>query len=54
VSGDGDPASGYLVRVDGQEFPVGGTGAVAPLWAALIALINQKLRHRARFINPLL
>jgi kumamolisin len=54
VSGDGDPASGYLVRVDGQEFPIGGTSAVAPLWAGLIALINQKLGHRAGFINPLL
>src|ERR1035438_8295468 len=54
VSGDGDPASGYLVRVDGQEFPIGGTSAVAPLWAALIALINQKLNRRVGFINPLL
>jgi kumamolisin len=54
VSGDGDPASGYLVRVDGQEFPIGGTSAVAPLWAGLIALINQKLKHRVGFINPLL
>ena len=54
VSGDGDPASGYLVRVDDQEFPIGGTSAVAPLWAGLIALVNQKLNRRAGFINPLL
>ena len=54
VSGDGDPASGYRVRVDGQEFPIGGTSAVAPLWAGLIALVNQKLQGRAGFINPLL
>lgn len=54
VSADGDPASGYLVRVDGQEFPIGGTSAVAPLWAALIALVNQKLGRRSGFINPLL
>ena len=54
MSGDGDPASGYLVRVDGEELPIGGTSAVAPLWAGLIALINQKLGHRAGFINPLL
>lgn len=33
VSADGDPASGYLVRVDGEEIPIGGTSAVAPLWA---------------------
>jgi kumamolisin len=54
VAGDADPASGYLIRVDGQEFPIGGTSAVAPLWAGLIALCNQSLGHRAGFINPLL
>ena len=54
VSGDGDPDSGFKVRVDGQEFPIGGTSAVAPLWAGLIALINQKLNKRVGFINPIL
>jgi kumamolisin len=54
VCGDGDPNSGYLVRVDGQEFPIGGTSAVAPLWAGLIAVCNQSLGHRAGFINALL
>jgi len=54
VAGDADPNSGYLVRVDGQEFPIGGTSAVAPLWAGLVALCNQSLGHRAGFINPTL
>jgi kumamolisin len=54
VSGNGDPESGYLVRVDGQEFPIGGTSAVAPLWAGLITLLNQKLGHRVGFVNPIL
>lgn len=54
VSADADPDSGYLVRVDGQEFPIGGTSAVAPLWAGLIALCNQSLKHRAGFVNPIL
>jgi len=54
VAGDADPASGYLVRVDGQEFPIGGTSAVAPLWAGLIALINQSLGRPVGFINPIL
>jgi len=54
VAGDGDPATGYRVRVDGQEFPVGGTSAVAPLWAGLVALLNQKLGHRAGLLNALL
>lgn len=43
VSGDADPLSGYLVMVNGQSQVVGGTSAVAPLWAALLARINQCL-----------
>lgn len=54
VSGDADPHTGYQVLVDGRMFVVGGTSAVAPLWAALIALINKKLGKRVGFINPLL
>lgn len=53
VAGDADPTSGYHVRVDGQEFTIGGTSAVAPLWAGLIALMNQKLGHPVGFLNPL-
>jgi kumamolisin len=52
VSGDADPDSGYNVLVDGTSFVVGGTSAVAPLWAALIALLNQELGGRVGFINP--
>ena len=54
VAGDADPASGYQVRVDGQNLIIGGTSAVAPLWAGLIALMNQKLGHPVGFLNPLL
>ncbi|MEO8767138.1 MAG: S53 family peptidase [Nitrosospira sp.] len=54
VAGDADPATGYQVRVDGQDLVIGGTSAVAPLWAGLIALLNQMLGHPAGFINPLL
>src|SRR5207253_464539 len=32
----------YNVRVNGQDISVSGTSAVAPLWAGLIALINEK------------
>ncbi|MCQ8278255.1 S53 family peptidase [Acetobacteraceae bacterium KSS8] len=42
VAGDAAPGSGYLVVVDGKKEVVGGTSAVAPLWAGLTALINQK------------
>ena len=54
VAGDADPTTGYQVLVDGQNQVVGGTSAVAPLWAALIALINQKRGTNAGFINPVL
>jgi kumamolisin len=43
VAGNADPETGYEVRVDGQAQVIGGTSAVAPLWAALIARCNQKL-----------
>jgi kumamolisin len=54
VAGDADPATGYLVRVDGQQLVIGGTSAVAPLWAGLIALVNQKLAHPVGYLNPLI
>ncbi|WP_175048184.1 S53 family peptidase [Duganella vulcania] len=54
VAADADPASGYKVRVDGQNLVFGGTSAVAPLWAGLLALINQRLGHPVGFLNPLL
>jgi kumamolisin len=54
VSGDADPETGYDVRVDGTDTVIGGTSAVAPLWAALIALINSSSARAAGFVNPLL
>jgi kumamolisin len=52
VAGNADPTTGYQVRVDGQDTVVGGTSAVAPLWAALIALLNQQLGSPVGFLNP--
>jgi kumamolisin len=54
VAGDADPATGYVTFVDGQSDVTGGTSAVAPLWAGLIALINESIGKPAGFINPLL
>lgn len=54
VAGDADPSTGYVTRVDGQPDVIGGTSAVAPLWAGLIALINESIGKPAGFINPLL
>ena len=52
VAGDADPTTGYQVRVDGQDTVVGGTSAVSPLWAALVALLNQQLGKPVGFLNP--
>jgi kumamolisin len=52
VAGDADPTTGYAVRVDGQTLVIGGTSAVAPLWAGLIAVANQQLGTTVGFIQP--
>ena len=54
VAGDADPETGYEVRVDGTDTVIGGTSAVAPLWAALLARINASSGKTAGFVNPLL
>jgi kumamolisin len=54
IAGDADPATGYQIRVDGQSAVIGGTSAVAPLVAALVALLNQKLSSRIGYLNPTL
>jgi kumamolisin len=54
VAGDADPATGYRILVDGQQAVFGGTSAVAPLWAALIARLNQRLGKPVGHLNPLL
>lgn len=60
VAGNADSATGYLCKLAqiSKLVPIGGTSAVAPLWAGLLALINQRLvglgKKTAGFINPIL
>lgn len=54
VSGVADPQTGYKVRVDGKDMVIGGTSAVAPLWAALVARLAQATNKRFGLIQPLL
>lgn len=54
VAGDADPNTGFQVLSDGQQDVVGGTSAVSPLWAGLIARLNQKLGKPVGFLNPLI
>jgi kumamolisin len=52
VAGCADPMTGYQVRYDGDPTVLGGTSAVAPLWAGLIAVANHQLGTSVGFINP--
>jgi len=54
VAGDADPNSGCQIYYDGESAVVGGTSVVAPLWAGLIARLNQKLGKPVGYFNPLL
>ncbi len=54
VAGNADPVTGYLVVVDGQREPIGGTSAVAPLWAGLIARLAQATGKRFGLLQPIL
>jgi kumamolisin len=54
VSADADPQTGYNVLVDGTNAVYGGTSAVAPLWAGLIARVNATAAHSAGFMNSAL
>jgi kumamolisin len=54
VAGDASPGSGYEVLVAGQQLAVGGTSAVAPLFAGLLARINAAQGKSAGFVNATL
>ena len=54
VAGNAAPDTGYRVVVNGSAQVVGGTSAVAPLWAGLTALINQKAAKPVGFFLPTL
>lgn len=54
VAGNADPASGYQVLVDGTSTVVGGTSAVAPLWAALVARLAQRAGRKLGLLQPVL
>lgn len=52
IAADAAPSTGYLVVVQGQMTTVGGTSAVAPLWAGLTALINARGGRPLGFFLP--
>jgi kumamolisin len=52
VAAVADPTTGYEVLVDGEKKVYGGTSAVAPLWAALVARLAQAVGHPFGLLNP--
>ncbi|MGI8880094.1 MAG: S53 family peptidase [Jatrophihabitans sp.] len=54
VAAVADPRTGYQVLVDGKAQVIGGTSAVAPLWAALVARLAQHLDRKIGLIQPAL
>jgi kumamolisin len=54
VAGNAAEASGYRIVVNGAAKTIGGTSAVAPLWAGLTALINEQAATPLGFFLPTL
>jgi kumamolisin len=49
VAGVADPNTGWIIRYDGSYHVIGGTSAVAPMWAGYLA--GQRINY---FANPIL
>lgn len=54
VVADASPNSGYILYVSGKWVVLGGTAATTPLWAGLVALLNQGLGRNVGYFNPTL
>jgi kumamolisin len=54
VCANASSLTGYLIWADGTTMSMGGTSAAAPLWAALIACLNEALGRRIGYLTPLL
>jgi kumamolisin len=54
VCGNASVNSGYRIYLQGRVQVIGGTSAVAPLWAGLIALLNESTGASAGLLQPLL
>jgi kumamolisin len=52
IAGNADPASGYPLILNGATTgPIGGTSAVAPLYAGMVALLNASLGEPLGYLN---
>lgn len=54
VAGNADPNTGWIIILGGQQAVIGGTSAVAPMWAALACCLSEALGKNVGFLPPLL
>jgi kumamolisin len=54
VAAVADPQTGYQILVDGQATVIGGTSAVAPLWAGLVCRLAQLVGRPLGLLQPVL
>ncbi|SHG00160.1 kumamolisin. Serine peptidase. MEROPS family S53 [Jatrophihabitans endophyticus] len=54
VAAVADPQTGYQVLVDGRRSTIGGTSAVAPLWAGLVCRLAQATGRPLGLLQPTL
>ena len=54
VAANASSLTGYLVWADDTPMSMGGTSAAAPVWAGLIACLNEALGCRIGYLTPLL
>jgi kumamolisin len=54
VAANADPLTGYQVYFRGKWYVGAGTSAAAPLWAGLLARLNQLKEGRLGLITPAL
>jgi kumamolisin len=54
VAGVTAPSTGYVCFIRGTWVQTGGTSAVSPLWAGLLALVNAQKGGRSGLITPAL
>lgn len=54
VAANASSQTGFMVWADDTVMSMGGTSAAAPLWAGLIACLNESLGRRIGYLTPLL
>lgn len=52
VAANASSYTGYLIEADNTRMSMGGTSAVAPLWAALVARLNEALGTKLGLLTP--